>query len=213
MACQKDAYAKERKALCEILRMKGITNADVLRAIEEVPRHCFVPADLKNYAYEDRPLPIGFGQTISQPYIVAAMIESIKPNKNHRVLEIGAGSGYAASVLSCIAGEVYAVEHIEGLFRQAKERIESLGYGNIRLFCRDGSKGLPEHSPYDGIMVSAAAPQVPKELLEQLKEGGCMVIPIGVSDQKLVRIKRMKDGYAAETLMDVIFVPLACGKT
>ncbi len=195
----------------EQLEGRGISDRDVLAAMREVPREEFVPADLRGYAYEDGPLPIGEGQTISQPYMVAYMTEALELSQGDRVLEIGTGSGYAAAVLSRIVAEVHTVERIAGLAAAARERLDSLGYLNIRIHVGDGSLGWAEQAPYDAIVVTAGAPDVPQLLLEQLAVGGRLVIPVGhnLTFQTLVRVRRAgKDDYRRESLMAVMFVPL-----
>ncbi len=195
----------------EQLEERGISDPDVLAAMREVPREKFVPADLRGYAYEDGPLPIGEGQTISQPYMVAYMTEALELSQGDQVLEIGTGSGYAAAVLSRIVAEVHTVERIAGLAAAAQERLDRLGYLNIRIHVGDGSLGWPEQAPYDAIVVTAGAPDVPQSLMEQLAVGGRLVIPVGhnLTFQTLVRVRRAgKDDYRRESLMAVMFVPL-----
>lgn len=170
-----------------------------------------MPEQLREFAYEDAPLPIEGGQTISQPYIVAFMTEALALEGGGKVLEIGAGSGYAAAILSKIAGEVYTVERIGQLAEKAASKLADLGYHNVRVLHGDGTKGWPEHAPYDGIIVAASGPSVPESLKEQLKIGGRLIIPVGRDPkvQELVRITRIsEDEYAREDLADVRFVPL-----
>jgi protein-L-isoaspartate(D-aspartate) O-methyltransferase len=193
------------------LEYRGISDAAVIAAMRDVPREEFVPVDLRGYAYEDGPLPIGEGQTISQPYMVAFMTEALELSRGDRVLEIGTGSGYAAAVLSRIVAEVHTVERITGLAVAAGERLSRLGFTNIRVHVGDGSLGWPELAPYDAIVVTAGAPEVPKPLTEQLAVGGRLVIPVGsnLTFQMLVRVRRVgKDDYRREDLMAVMFVPL-----
>lgn len=193
------------------LRPMGISDPAVLAAMREVPREEFVPSELRRFAYEDGPLPIGDGQTISQPFMVAYMTQELELGIDDRVLEIGTGSGYAAAVLSRIVREVHSVERLAGLAASARERLRSLGYLNIRVHVGDGSLGLPEHAPYDAVVVTAGAPWVPKQLKEQLAVGGRLVIPVGTHPelQFLVRVRRLKeDNYGIEQLMAVRFVPL-----
>ncbi|HLO25120.1 MAG TPA: protein-L-isoaspartate(D-aspartate) O-methyltransferase, partial [Geobacteraceae bacterium] len=171
----------------------------------------FVPAELAGHAYDDNPLPIGEGQTISQPFMVAYMTEALEPARTDRVLEIGTGSGYAAAVLSQVVAEVHTVERIEELASTARERLNRLGYANIRVHVGDGSLGWPEHAPYDAIVVTAGAPQVPQPLLEQLAVGGRLVIPVGPHEriQTLVRVRRVgPDDFRYESHFGVMFVPL-----
>lgn len=195
----------------EQLKERGIHDPAVLAAMRETPREEFVPPELAPLAYADRPLPIGEEQTISQPYIVAYMTEALELTRRDRVLEIGTGSGYAAAVLSQIAERVYTVERLAELARTARDRLERLGYGNIVVHLGDGTLGWPDHAPYDAIVVTAGAPEVPKPLLEQLAEGGRLVIPVGPhpSIQTLVRVRRLgPDTFQREFLLDVRFVPL-----
>ncbi len=195
----------------EQLAYRGISDPAVLAAMREVPREEFVPVDLRGSAYEDGPLPIGEGQTISQPYMVAYMTEALELSRGDRVLEIGTGSGYAAAVLSRIVAEVHTVERIAWLATAARERLDRLGYPNIRIHVGDGSLGWPEQAPYDAIVVTAGAPDVPQSLMEQLAAGGRLVIPVGhnLTFQTLVRVRRAgKNDYQRESLMAVMFVPL-----
>ncbi len=190
---------------------RGIRDGVVLDALRSVPREKFVSAALAPHAYEDRPLPIEAGQTISQPFIVALMAEALRLTKDDRVLEVGTGSGYAAAVLSRIAAEVYAVEIDARLAELAKSRLAALGCQNVHVRHADGGEGWIEHAPYDGILVSAGAPEVPKPLPAQLARGGRLVIPVGASarHQVLLRITRVaEDAYQREALCDVAFVPL-----
>lgn len=193
------------------IEVRGIKSKPLLDALRVVPREAFVPKDLKEFSYEDTPLPIGEGQTISQPYIVALMIESLNLTGGEKILEIGAGSGYAAAVLSKIAGEVYTVERIGQVASKAAATIELLGYENIHLLHGDGTLGWLEHAPYDAIIVAAGGPEVPKSLKEQLKIGGRLIIPVGSHKrlQELVRVTRISElEYEEEDIADVGFVPL-----
>jgi len=190
---------------------RGVRSELVLNAMRKVRREAFLPKELREFAYEDTPLPIEGGQTISQPYIVAFMTEALGLEGGERILEIGAGSGYAAAVLSEIAGEVYTVERIGQLAEKAASTLHDLGYHKVRVLHGDGTKGWPEHAPYDGIIVAAGGPAVPESLKEQLKVGGRLVIPVGRDPrvQELVRITRIsEDEYKREDLADVRFVPL-----
>jgi protein-L-isoaspartate(D-aspartate) O-methyltransferase len=193
------------------LKGRGIRDPAVLAAMREVPREEFVPAELAEHAYDDYPLPIDEGQTISQPYMVAYMAESLELSPTDRVLEIGTGSGYSAAVLSRLVAEVYTVEHFAGLAASAGGRLGRLGYDNIRIFVGDGTLGWLEHAPYDAIVVTAGAPRVPEPLLQQLVIGGRLVIPVGPNRlvQTLIRVRRVKEGeYREESLLAVQFVPL-----
>jgi len=190
---------------------RGIRDKAVIDAMREVPREAFIDEDLAGLAYEDHPLSIAGGQTISQPYIVAYMTEALELTGTDRVLEIGTGSGYAAAVLSRIVTTVYSVERLDGLAQSARERLERLGYTNIIIHEGDGTLGWVEHAPYDAIVVTAGAPHVPQPLLGQLAPGGRLVIPVGTySDvQMLVRVSRVGDrDYRTEELCAVRFVPL-----
>lgn len=188
----------------------GIKDKNVLKAMLTVPRHYFVPQNLQSYAYEDRPLPIAEGQTISQPYIVAFMAEALEPEPSHRILEIGTGSGYAAAVLSRIVSTVYTIERHKTLADGARDKFDDLGYDNIRVHIGDGTKGWAEEAPFHGILVSAGAPATPDTLLKQLKPGGVLVIPVGDRGyQELLRIRKGKDGKCSREIMGMVkFVPL-----
>ena len=195
----------------EHLLGRDIRDPLVIRAMREVPREAFVPEEMADLAYEDYPLPIGEGQTISQPYIVVYMTEALELSASDRVLEIGTGSGYAAAVLSRIAATVYTVERIQTLAQSARQRLELLGYTNILVHEGDGTLGWPEHAPYDAIVVTAGAPEVPKPLLGQLAILGRLVIPVGPTPtmQTLVRVRRVAEHeFRSEGLCGVRFVPL-----
>ena len=195
----------------EHLAGRGITDPKILAAFQAVPREAFVHEGAADLAYADTPLPIGHGQTISQPYIVALTIEALQLHGGERVLEIGAGSGYAAAVLSRIAGEVFTVERLPPLCALAESRLERLGFTNVRLHCGDGSLGWPEHASYDAIAVAAAGPEVPPALLAQLAVGGRLVMPVGPDNasQVLIRVTRVSPTeLRREELADVRFVPL-----
>lgn len=190
---------------------RGISDSAVLAAMRQVPREEFVDPGMRELAYEDHPLPIAKGQTISQPFIVAYMTEALELTGSDRVLEVGTGSGYAAAVLSRIVDRVYSVERLEELAEDARRRLERLGYGNVVVLVGDGSLGWPEHAPYDAIVVTAGAPRVPTPLLRQLTGGGRLVIPVGPSSllQNLVRVRRVGDDEVRyEELCGVRFVPL-----
>jgi protein-L-isoaspartate(D-aspartate) O-methyltransferase len=207
----RDLDACRETMLSRDLAGRGIADRSVLAAMRAVPREEFVPAELKNQAYEDYPLPIDEGQTISQPYIVAYMAECLELSPSDRVLEIGTGSGYSAAVLSRIAAEVYSVERFDRLANSAGERLRMLGYDNIRILVGDGTLGWPGHAPYNAIIVTAGAPKVPKPLLEQLAIGGRLVLPVGPDrlGQTLIRVRRENEKeYREERLLAVQFVPL-----
>ncbi|NNF26358.1 MAG: protein-L-isoaspartate(D-aspartate) O-methyltransferase [Gemmatimonadetes bacterium] len=193
------------------LAPRGVSDPVVLAALTQVPRERFVPPELAEFAYDNRPLPIGKGQTISQPLMVAIMIQALELKGGERVLEIGAGSGYAAAVLSRIAGRVYTVERLESLAAVAEERLSALGYDNVQVLHADGTEGWPDHAPYDAIVVAAGAPDVPEPLIAQLSPGGRLVIPVGDTPlgQTLLRIRRDEaGGFDTEDLGPVRFVPL-----
>jgi len=186
----------------------------VMAAMADVPRHKFVPDREQLYAYANGPLPIGHGQTISQPYIVALMTDLLECGPDDRVLEVGTGSGYQAAVLSRVVARVYSVEIIADLARQAAERLACLGYANVETLHADGYAGWPENAPYDGILVTAAAPSVPPPLIEQLGEGARLVIPVGpqFGHQELIVVEKRSDGSLAKTdVLGVAFVPLTRG--
>lgn len=188
---------------------RGVRNPRLLDALRHVPRHEFVPPDYRYSAYADGPLPIGNGQTISQPYIVALMTELLELKGNEVVLEIGTGSGYQAAVLSELVKEVHTVERHAALARIAQDTLSSLGYDNIHIHIGDGSNGLEEFAPYDGILVTAAAPAAPQPLLDQLADGACLVIPVGGhGNQSLECWRRMGERCDCENILSVAFVPL-----
>lgn len=204
---------RTRERLIQRLRDEGIRNQAVLEAMRNVPRHIFVEEALASRAYEDTALPIGQGQTISQPFIVARMTELLlEAGPLETVLEIGTGSGYQTAILSKLVKRVYSVERIKSLQLQARKRFQELHIRNVRLHHRDGGMGLPEYAPFDGILVTAAPEGIPRTLVDQLRVGGCMVLPIGNrSEQVLVRVTRTRTGYTKELLEQVIFVPLLGG--
>jgi protein-L-isoaspartate(D-aspartate) O-methyltransferase len=190
---------------------RGVRDDRVLMAMRIVPRERFIPDNLQKYAYEDAPLPVDAGQTISQPFVVALMVEALELTEEDRVLEIGAGSGNAAAVLGQIAREVYAVEWHPSLAEQAERRVKSLGYDNVHIRCGDGTLGWQEHAPYDAIVVAAGGPKVPETLREQLALGGRLVIPVGPEprSQELMRVRRTgRNEFERESLGGVRFVPL-----
>jgi protein-L-isoaspartate(D-aspartate) O-methyltransferase len=202
-------YARERRLMTESqIRARGVRDPLVLAAMAKVPRHLFMPEGLRAHAYSDEPLPIGEGQTISQPYIVAYMTEALGLNGGEKVLEVGTGSGYQSAVLAEIAGEVWTVEIVETLALRARSILEGLGYTNIRYRVGDGSGGWPEEAPFDAIMVTAAASRMPAALEGQLAEGGRMIVPVGTDLQELFLVRRVQKGFEAERLLGVRFVPL-----
>jgi protein-L-isoaspartate(D-aspartate) O-methyltransferase len=191
------------------MQWRGIRDTLVLKAMQKVPRHFFVPDYLKDQAYVDSPLPIGEGQTISQPYIVAFMTEALKLKGGEKVLEIGTGSGYQAAVLAEIAKEVYTIEIIPSLGRRANELLKKLAYNNIHVNIGDGYRGLPEQAPYDAIMVTAAPGHIPQPLVDQLKKEGRMIIPVGDFYQELILITKKPDGnIKKQSVLPVRFVPM-----
>ena len=204
---------RTRNRLIERLRTEGIQDEVVLAAMNAVPRHVFVDEALASRAYDDVSLPLGFGQTISQPYIVARMIEILRNGRQlNRVLEIGTGCGYQAAVLAEVATEVYSVERIQPLFERASGYMKELQVSNVTLRYADGNIGLPEVAPFDGIIMAAAATHVPRALLEQLAVGGRMVMPLGAQEQYLHLFERGEQSYRETRLDAVKFVPLLMGK-
>ena len=205
-----DGYGQVRHEMVETqIRKRHVTDGRVLECLERVPRHEFLPAEFRDRAYEDVPLPIGEGQTISQPYIVAAMTAALRLEGNERVLEIGTGFGYQAAVLACLASEVFTMEFRPELATEAAERLARLGYTNVHVHCGDGTLGLPDFAPYDAILVAAAAPSVPTPLLAHLAEGGRMIVPVGgVENQDLRLIERSHDTFRTILLEPCRFVPL-----
>ncbi len=205
------AFAARRKRMvANQIEARGVKDALVLRAMSEIPRHLFVPAAVVDQAYEDHPLPIGEGQTISQPYIVALMTERLAAGEDSKVLEIGTGSGYQAAVLARIAGRVFTIEINDALARQAAATLERLGFRNVRVRSGDGFFGWPEEAPFDGIIVTAAVPDVPPALFAQLKEGGRLVIPLGDprTYQVLTLVTKRRGKPVKEQILDVRFVPM-----
>jgi protein-L-isoaspartate(D-aspartate) O-methyltransferase len=197
------------------LRRRGISDQAVLRAMDEVPREHFVAAEFTNRAYADQALPIACGQTISQPYVVAYMTEQLNVGPGHSVLEIGTGSGYQAAVLSRLVREIISIERYRTLAEAARNRIKTLGYANVALIVGDGLAGVPEHPPFDRIIVTAAAEEVPNGLLDQLANGGKMLLPLGPHDgnQHIVKLTKSASGeIGRENLIAVRFVPLLPGK-
>ena len=190
---------------------KSELEASVVDAMAKVPRHEFVPNDMQDYAYLNRPLSIGYGQTISQPFVVAAMTDMLGLKSDARVLEVGTGCGYQTAVLAELVGEVFSVERVADLAETADKRLAELGYHNVRVSCADGWDGWPEHAPYDAIIVTAAAVEVPDALVDQIRPGGCLVIPIGAPEvtQFLTLVKKSADGTVTKLEgLPVAFVPL-----
>ena len=207
---------RTRERMVERLREQGIRDARVLQAMAAVPRHLFVEEALAHRAYEDTALPIGFGQTISQPYVVARMIECLVRDRDAgKVLEVGTGCGYQAAVLASVAAEVYSIERIKELLERARANLRDLRLRNLRLAHGDGAMGLASAAPYDSIILAAAAPQVPQALLQQMAPGGRMMLPLresGADAQRLMFIERTARGYKETPLDPVRFVPLRAGK-
>ena len=203
-------FARYRERMVERqLAGRDIRDARVLGAMGKVPRHEFVPEPLWHQAYDDRPLPIGHDQTISQPYIVAFMTEQLKPEPSDRVLEIGTGSGYQAAVLAELVAEVYSIEIVEPLARQAQLTLDRLDYRNVHLKTGDGYQGWAEHAPFDAIIVTCAPDHVPQPLIDQLKEGGRMIVPVGpTSNQELVLLERREGSMQRRGVLPVRFVPM-----
>ncbi|HTI89421.1 MAG TPA: protein-L-isoaspartate(D-aspartate) O-methyltransferase [Puia sp.] len=207
---QEDAYKERReKMVTQQIERRGVEDPAVLTAMRTVKRHEFVPSGQVNNAYDDRPLPIGYGQTISQPYIVAYMTEAIKPLSSFKVLEVGTGSGYQAAILSVIVKEVYTIEIIPELGKAATERLKKAGCKNVQLKTDDGYNGWEEHAPYDAIVVTAAAEYIPPPLIGQLKDGGKMIIPVGspFMTQMLVLVEKKMDRTTTKSMLPVSFVP------
>lgn len=203
------AQREERERMVRAqIEARGVHDAHVLQALRKIPRHLFVPRELQSYAYADVPLPIGYGQAITQPYVVAFMSEALELKPQDKVLEIGTGSGYQAAVLAQLAREVCSIEIIEPLAQEARERLERLGYTNVRVRAGDGYRGWPDAAPFDAIVVTAAPDHVPPGLFDQLRLGGRLVLPLGRFEQELVRIRRTPQGMRQETLLPVRFVPM-----
>jgi protein-L-isoaspartate(D-aspartate) O-methyltransferase len=207
-----ERFAKERKRMVEEqIEARGVKDERVLRAMETVPRHLFVSEHLRAYSYQDSPLPIGSGQTISQPYIVAFMTELLSLKEQDKVLEVGTGSGYQAAILSLLAREVHTIEIKKDLAKRARETLQRLGYNNVTVYVGDGYSGIPDEAPFDAIMVTAATPEIPPALLDQLRPGGRMVIPVGqpYRTQSLTLITKGDKGeIKLLEVAPVLFVPL-----
>ncbi|MDX1383419.1 MAG: protein-L-isoaspartate(D-aspartate) O-methyltransferase [Thermoanaerobaculia bacterium] len=204
-----DEAARLRARMVERqIRARGVRDERVLEAMARVPRHEFVPERLADRAYADHPLPIGYDQTISQPYIVALMSELLALDGSERVLEIGTGSGYQAAILGELAAEVYSIEIVEPLARQAEGVLRRLGYENVQVRAGDGYRGWPEEAPFDAVILTAAPPEVPEPLFEQLAEGGVLVAPVGEVRQDLVLYRKQGDRLTEESVIPVRFVPM-----
>jgi len=204
-----DLASERQRMVQEQLMSRGVHDGRVLAAISKVPREEFVPRDSRAASYTDQPLPIGYGQTISQPYIVAFMTEQLHPSSGDRVLEIGTGSGYQAAILGELVAEVYSIEIIEPLAKTAEATLQRLGYKNVRVKVGDGYKGWPEHAPFDVITVTCAPDHVPQPLIDQLKEGGRMVIPVGgFGDQELYLLEKKNGQLQQRAVLPVRFVPM-----
>lgn len=201
---------KERLAMVEEqLRRRGIHDQRLLAVMANIPRHSFVSSDYHLAAYEDRPLPIGEGQTISQPYMVAVMTQSLELKGDERVLEIGTGSGYQTAILAELAKTIFTIERIQELLLRAQKILQELGYENVFFLTGDGTKGWPEKAPFDGIIVTAGAPEIPQTLTSQLAEGGRLVIPVGPRyTQTLYKVTRKRNQFTEEDLTGCVFVPL-----
>jgi len=206
----KDHATERRNMVDHQIQGRGVADPGVLAAMLKVPRHLFVPDKMRGQAYDDNPISIGFGQTISQPYIVALMTERLSPGRADRVLEVGTGSGYQAAVLAELAGQVFSIERIPELVIKARNTLSSLGYQNVTVQEGDGTLGLPEEAPFDGILVSAGSPEIPASLVGQLKVGGRLVIPVGDAyHQTLYRVTRQSgDEIRREPITGCVFVPL-----
>jgi len=206
---QSDATAEDRERMVrEQISARGVRDPRVLAALSRVPRHELVPEAVRAHAYEDRPLPIGFDQTISQPYVVAYMTEQLQLSGDERVLEIGTGSGYQAAVLAELAREVFSIEIVAPLGERARADLARLGYRNVQVRVGDGYRGWPEQAPFDAIIVTAAPGHVPQPLIDQLAVGGRLVVPVGGVYQELLLLSRDADGIHEERLIDVRFVPM-----
>lgn len=203
-----DLWAQQRRAMVERLRQRGITQPDVLASMEKVPRHLFVPESLRSQAYADEVLPLGSGRTIYEPHVVALMTSLLDLQKGDKVLEVGTGSGYHAAVLARLAREVYSVEIVPPVASQARQRLQALGYHNIEIRVGDGYQGWAEKAPFDAILLSAAPPHIPKPLIDQLRVGGRMVVPVGGLLQDLLVITKTEDGLEKRTVIPVKLAPM-----
>lgn len=209
-ACSQDTYQEQRiNMVRDQIMARGVNDPDVLEAMRSVERHLFVPEHYKDKAYRDGPLPIGYGQTISQPYIVAYMTEILELKKTDRVLEVGTGSGYQAAVLAEICDSVFSIEIIPELGNMAEKRLQKLGYSNIKVKVGDGYQGWPSHSPFDAIIVTCAPTRIPDPLVRQLREGGKLIIPVGERYvQQLVLLEKREGKIKEKSVLPVLFVPM-----
>lgn len=209
-ACTQDSYQKQRENMVRYqIEERGVRNTKVLKAMRKVERHFFVPEAVRSYAYEDRPLPIGYGQTISQPYIVAYMTEILDLDRQEKVLEIGTGSGYQAAILAEICDSVYTIEVVPELGNKAKNILKFLGYDEVKIKIGDGYQGWEEYAPFDAIIVTCAPTHIPEKLKEQLREGGRMIIPVGERYiQQLVFLEKKNGKLKQKNVLPVLFVPM-----
>ncbi len=207
---QPSDFAAQREAMvAQQIEARGVADPATLAAMRTVPRHEFVPAELRDEAYADCPLPIGHGQTISQPYVVAFMTEAIRPQPGERILEVGSGSGYQAAILARMGADVFTVEIVEPLAAMARENLERLDFKNARVFHGDGYRGWPEHAPYDAIVVTCAPDKIPPDLVAQLRDGGRMIIPVGSGfSQELILLRKHGDQVQQQSVLPVRFVPM-----
>ena len=207
-AADDSRFQQRRAALVREVTRMGVGDPKVLRALNKVERHKFVPEDRRDYAYHNYPLPIGQQQTISQPYIVAYMTEALKLSPDDTVLEIGTGSGYQAAVLAELVRKVYSIEIIASLGRKAEETLKRLGYRNVAVKIGDGYLGWPEYAPFDAIIITAAPPRIPEPLIKQLKDGGRMILPLGTASQELILLTKKGTEIIKRKLLPVRFVPM-----
>lgn len=200
--------ALRRRMVDQQIAARGVQSANVLLALSRVPRHLFVPPSIRHRAYEDRPLPIGFDQTISQPFIVGYMTEALQLERGHRVLEIGTGSGYQAAVLAQLVARVYTIEIVPELADRARATLDELEYANVQVRTGNGYQGWPEHAPFPRIIVTAAPREIPKALIDQLAVGGIMVVPVGADRQEMTVVTKTATGIVQKQTMPVLFVPM-----
>lgn len=204
-----DRFAGQRRALGDRIRARGVRDAAVLKAFDTVPRHLFVPQAVEHRAYEDAPLPIGFGQTASQPSLQALYAQVLEIGPRDRVLEIGTGSGFQTAVLALLADRVYSVERIRELSTRARAALDAVRLSNVALLVGDGTVGWSRYAPYDAILVAAGSPEVPQPLVDQLAPGGRMLVPVGTREsQRLLLVRKTEDGFTQEPVLDCTFVPL-----